>query len=440
MINKTDNYIANEVKEIYDLTLNTIPDAVLITRISDGAIVRINEGFTKLSGYHSDDIIGKSTLDLGIWDDPTDRKNFKILLSKTGSVENLTYKFQRKNGKVMVGLLSARTISLEGSPHILCIVRDITSLKKMEEKLRENEEKYRFLTENSADVIWHINKSLRIDYISPADEAIRGFKREEVIGQSIWTIFNEEGIQLVREKLEHHRQAEQVGNNQNTTRFEIEQQCKDGSWIWTEITAAPHYDKNKDLIGYHGLSRDISERKALLEKLHRQATIDELTQLPNRRHFRTLAERELHRAKRYHHDLALVIVDFDHLKQINDTYGHLAGDRALSVFAKIVQNLIREIDIIGRFGGDEFLILFPETNEQQAQIAMERIKETLVSSPIIYQDEQFYISICVGVAGLDEWTDSLEDLIKRADEALYNDKKSSKRSSAAKVTQNKSNK
>ena len=132
----------------------------------------------------------------------------------------------------------------------------------------------------------------------------------------------------------------------NVTRFEVEQRCKDGGWIWTEITAAPHYDKHGSLIGYHGISRDISEKKRLLEKLHQQATIDELCQIPNRRHFMNLADKELRRAKRYHHPLSIVAIDFDNLKHINDTYGHLAGDRALSVFSKIVRTLIRDVDFV----------------------------------------------------------------------------------------------
>jgi diguanylate cyclase (GGDEF)-like protein/PAS domain S-box-containing protein len=299
------------------------------------------------------------------------------------------------------------------------VVHDITSRKKMEEKLRENEQKYRFLTENSGEVIWHINKSNRIDYISSADEKIRGYKREEVLGTQIWSIFKPEGIQLVREKMEHHREVEQVGNNMNVTRFEIEQRCKDGSWIWTEIVASPHYDKFGDLIGYHGISRDTTERKQLMDQLYLQAITDYLTQIPNRRHFMNLAEIELRRAKRYHHPLSIVVIDFNGLKRINDTFGHLAGDRALSVFAKIVLQIIRDIDVMGRFGGDEFLLLLPETDLEHAYLVMDRIQEILASSPIFYGKKSFTLSISSGIASIDNWTDTLEDLLDRADKALY---------------------
>lgn len=419
LLNHRHQKSSGEATDIYNLTINTIPDAVLITQLRDGKLIKMNHGFTKLSGFTPEDVIGKTTLEIDIWANPSERQKFVILLTETGSVENMEFEFKRKNGRALMGLVSARTIDLNGEKCAITVARDITSRKKMEEKLRENEEKYRFLTENSGDVIWHINRSFRMDYISNADEAIRGFKREEVIGQPIWNIFKPEGIRLIREKVEHHREVEQIGNNSHVTRFEVEQRCKDGSWIWTEITAAPHYDKHGHLIGYHGISRDISEKKRLLEKLHEQATIDELCQIPNRRHFMNLAEKELRRAKRYHHPLSIVAIDFDNLKHINDTYGHMAGDRALTVFSKIVRTLIRDVDFVGRLGGDEFLIMLPETEAHQAYHVVERIYQVLDASPIFFKGEHFKIAISSGIASLTEWTDTLENLLSRADAALY---------------------
>ena len=409
-------------KEKYTLMFETIPDAILITRLDDGMFAEVNQGFTLLSGYSASEVRGKTTLDLNLWYDPVDRSRFLVILTETGSIENMEFQFRKKNGRPLMGLLSARVIDIDGVSHALTIVRDITSRKKMEEKLRENEQKYRFLAENSGDVIWHINKSYRIDYISHADEQIRGYKREEVVGTQIWSIFKPEGVQLVREKIECHREKGEVGNNMLVSRFEIEQQCKDGSWIWTEIVAAPHYDNYRNLIGYHGISRDITERKQLLDQLYQQATIDELTQVPNRRHFMNLAEIELRRAKRYHHPLSLVGIDFDGLKGLNDTFGHLAGDRALSVFSKIVNEIIRDVDVLGRIGGDEFLLLLPETDADGAALVMERIQDVLASSPVYYGKKSFTISVSAGIACIQDWSDTLEDLYNRADSALYESK------------------
>ena len=409
-------------KEKYTLMFETIPDAVIITRLSDGLLKEVNQGFTLLTGYTASEIRNKTTPDINLWYEPGDRSRFVVILTETGSIENMEFQFRKKNGRSLIGLLSSRLIDIEGVPHALSVVRDITNRKKMEEKLRENEQKYRFLTENSGDVIWHINKSYRIDYISPADEQIRGYKREEVVGTQIWSIFKPEGVQLVRDKIEHHRKKEEIGNNMMVSRFEIEQLCTDGSWIWTEIVAAPHYDRYGNLIGYHGISRDITERKQLLDQLYQEATIDELTQVPNRRHFMNLAEIELRRAKRYHHALSLIGIDFDSLKRINDTFGHLAGDRALSKFSKIVNQIIRDVDVLGRIGGDEFLLLLPETDEENAALVMERIQDVLSSSPVYYGKKNFTISVSAGIATIQNWSDTLEDLYNRSDEALYKSK------------------
>jgi diguanylate cyclase (GGDEF)-like protein/PAS domain S-box-containing protein len=408
-----------EAEEKYTLMFNTIPDAVLITRLRDGLFIDVNQGFTKLSGYTHDEVIDKTTLEIDIWFDPTERARFIVLLSEGNAIEDMEFQFRKKNGRPLLGLLSSRIIQINDEPHILSVVRDITARKKMEEKLRENEQKYRFLTENSGDIIWHINKRLRVDYISPADEHIRGFKREQVIGQQIWSFFKPEGVELIRQKIANHQENEQVGNNNLTTRFEIEQKCKDGSWIWTEIVAAPHYDKYDNLIGYHGLARDITERKQLLDQLYHEATIDELTNISNRRHFMNLAELELRRARRYHHPLSLVVLDFDELKKINDSYGHLAGDRALTVFAKIVKEIIRDVDLLGRFGGDEFLLLLPETDAEHALLVMERIRSVMSTSPVFYGERSFTVSFSAGIATVQDWTDTLEDLLNRADNALY---------------------
>lgn len=408
-----------EAEEKYTLMFNTIPDAVLITRLRDGLFIEVNQGFINISGYPREEVLGHTTLDVDIWFDPTERARFIVILTETGVIEDMEFQFRKKNGRPLLGLLSSRVIQINDEPHILSVVRDITSRKKMEEKLRENEQKYRFLTENSGDVIWHINKRLRIDYMSPADERTRGYKREEVIGQQIWTFFKPEGVELIRQKIAHHQEKEEIGNNNMTTRFEIEQKCKDGSWIWTEVVAAPHYDNYGNLIGYHGLSRDITERKQLLDQLYHEATIDELTNISNRRHFMNLAELELRRARRYHHPLSVAILDFDNLKGINDTYGHLAGDRALTVFAKIVKEIIRDVDILGRFGGDEFLLLLPETDAEHALLVMERIRNVMSTSPVFYGERNFTITFSAGIATVEDWSDSLEDLLNRADNALY---------------------
>lgn len=135
------------------------------------------------------------------------------------------------------------------------------SLNQKNLELQKSEEKFRIITENSSDIIWHLDSNLCLTYISPADERIRGYKREEMLGQSLLSILKPEGIQLIMEANKKRMEDLSKGIRTNTVVYEMEQRCKDGSWIWVEASAAPVYDDQGNITGYHGVSRDISKRK-----------------------------------------------------------------------------------------------------------------------------------------------------------------------------------
>ncbi len=139
--------------------------------------------------------------------------------------------------------------------------------RKTEEALRASEEKYRFMTENSSDVIWHLDANFVCDYISPSDERMRGFHQDEVIGTRLFDILKPEGIETVK-RVNAARLADEKNNiATGSIRYELEQLCKDGSWIWTEANSSIHYNENGEIIGYHGASRDITERKRAQDAL-----------------------------------------------------------------------------------------------------------------------------------------------------------------------------
>jgi PAS domain S-box-containing protein len=143
--------------------------------------------------------------------------------------------------------------------------------------LQHSEEKFRVITDNSSDVIWHLNSKFEVTYISPADERIRGYKREEIIGHSLFSILKPEGIQLLMEANKRRMENLSKGIRAETAIYELEQRCKDGSWIWVEATAEAFYDKDGQVTGYHGVSRDITKRKkAELMLIEREAQLREL--------------------------------------------------------------------------------------------------------------------------------------------------------------------
>ncbi|HAH22769.1 MAG TPA: hypothetical protein DCL77_03220 [Prolixibacteraceae bacterium] len=128
-------------------------------------------------------------------------------------------------------------------------------------KFIESEEKFRFMTENSSDTIWHVDSNYCFDYVNLADERLRGFKKEEVIGISLWSLLKPEGIECASRANAKLIDDEQKGIRTHTIRLELELKCKDNKWIWTEVNTCPHYNREGVMIGLHGVTRDISHRK-----------------------------------------------------------------------------------------------------------------------------------------------------------------------------------
>jgi len=190
---------------------------------------------------------------------------------------------------------------------------------------------------------------------------------------------------------------------------------QNGSLVWIRDTIVPYYDENGILIKYDGLIEDITERKQLENKLERLATIDELTQVYNRTKFQEVIKSELERAKRYNHPLSMLMFDIDHFKAINDTYGHSVGDYVLQTLAQIAKENLREIDYLVRWGGEEFIIIAPETDLGRAKALAERIRTAIENYRF---DQAGKITISFGVTEFKE-SDTEDTFIRRADDAMY---------------------
>jgi PAS domain S-box-containing protein len=143
----------------------------------------------------------------------------------------------------------------------LQIKKKTESINLKNQELQKSEEKFRIITENSSDIIWHLDSNFLLTYISPADERIRGFKKEEVIGKSLFSILKPEGIEMLKEANKKRMINLSKGIRSAPVIYELEELCKDGSWVWVEATATAFYDRDGKISGYHGVSRDISERK-----------------------------------------------------------------------------------------------------------------------------------------------------------------------------------
>ena len=174
-----------ESEERFRTTFHLSPDIMTITRVSDGVYVDVNDAFVRIVGFNSDEVIGKSSLDLKVWAHPEGRQELVDLLKETGVIENMEAQFRKKDGTIFSGLTSWQVVAFENEPHLLGVVKDITELKEAEDRLKESEERFRTTFQLSPDVmaISRISDGVYVD-INDAFTRIIGYDKDEVIGRS----------------------------------------------------------------------------------------------------------------------------------------------------------------------------------------------------------------------------------------------------------------
>ncbi|MCF6201408.1 MAG: GGDEF domain-containing protein, partial [Hydrogenimonas sp.] len=178
---------------------------------------------------------------------------------------------------------------------------------------------------------------------------------------------------------------------------------------------------------YFSAIRESKEEKERLERLVKERTheiellskTDGLTGLWNRRYLEEMLEIEFKRARRYNHNVSIAVVDLDHFKQINDNYGHMAGDEVLRQVSSHIRSCIRETDFVGRYGGEEIVVILPETDIKTAQLIAEKIRETIESHPVHFNDDTIKVTSSIGISNLRAEHKDYHEVFAEADEALY---------------------
>lgn len=298
------------------------------------------------------------------------------------------------------------------------------------------------LAEQSEDVIWTLDlASMRFTYVSPAIEKVRGLSVAEAMRQSLAEALTPASHGLIVRLLQDHLQRLQAGDmTAMSAMFEIDQRHKLGGIVSSEVVASFLTDSAGRPVAILGVSREISERRAVeaqlraanerlqnqLEEiehlqvtLHEQAIRDSLTGCFNRRYLDETLARELARARRASYPLSLVIIDLDHFKRINDTYGHQAGDEALKELAQRLRADIRHEDVLCRYGGEEFISLMPRMPLAVAVERAERWRRAIAEIRVPYANSELQFTASAGVATYPEHASMVDELTQAADLALY---------------------
>ena len=250
-------------------------------------------------------------------------------------------------------------------------------------------------------------------YVNPAFTALTGYDADEVIGRSTRLLHgpntDPQTVAAVRAAMEAQRPI----------RVELLNYNREDEEFWIDTHIVPLRDAHGRVTHFATIGRDLSATKRLQQELQSMASTDPLTGLLNRRRFLEQADKEFLRSQRYQHELSAVMLDIDHFKAINDTRGHFVGDQVLIALSRAAENLLRDIDILCRWGGEEFVILMPETPLAGAAILAERLREMLARLAVDTTVGTVRFTVSAGVAARSESDASLTDILQRADSALF---------------------
>ncbi|MBI9090643.1 MAG: diguanylate cyclase [Desulfobacterium sp.] len=381
-------------------------------------IIDANQAFSNMTGYPPREVIGLAGYKLiaPAWHD-TVRSKFASDSETPYSVEGI-----RKDGSLYPLELQGKAIPYKG--RILRVVefRDITFRQEMEHKLKSALEELSTIVEYSQVGIMFL-KGGRLLYKGNQRLAdILGYDTpEEMVGLNMKALHltEERFIEFGEKYFNRLVHGEQI-------QVEYQLRKKDGSSVWCTLSGkAIDSSSPPDLSkGVVWMVDDITEKRQYQETLQQVATTDYLTGLCNRRHFMTLGKIELERQKRYAHGgLSLIMLDLDHFKVINDTHGHEIGDLVLKTFAYMGQKALRDVDIFARVGGEEFIILLPETDPMGAFAIAERFRQACERSSVTLDKGEISFTVSLGVATWNSSDNGIEALMKHADQALYRAKK-----------------
>ncbi|WP_429842597.1 bifunctional diguanylate cyclase/phosphodiesterase [Brevibacillus sp. FIR094] len=406
------NMVVNELADVkYALDQSTI----LAITDHKGIILRANEQFCRISKYERSELIGNDHRILNSGYHP--KGFFKEMWSciRSGQVWRGEIRNCAKDGSyywVDTTIVPFKDQAGEIYQY-LSIRSDITARKQMEDELKQSEEKYRIIAENTSDIISIINLDGEFLYLSPSHKRVweHTVPDEEIHNLFEWIV--EDDRDIFAYAIQHAfstRKEYMVECRINTQRNDV---------IWTESKINPISDKDGNVTKLLLVTRDVTDRKQSEETIHHLAYHDALTDLPNRRMYVQQLSKEMMQAKRFQSNLAVLFLDMDRFKDVNDSFGHDVGDMLLIEASKRLQACLKPGDVVARLGGDEFTIMQNHLQDRNEASALAEQIMNQLQRPFELEGHVFNVSCSIGIALYPQDGDNPEDLLKRADTALY---------------------
>jgi diguanylate cyclase (GGDEF)-like protein/PAS domain S-box-containing protein len=407
-----------------DQLLENVSDAVVVVDASSGRIVLWNAAATKIFGYSSSEARHHSWTVIVPERLKAQCEAGMARYRDTGhgpyidSHVVLDLPAVRRDGEEITIEIALSPISLSHNMEnhgrlVLAIIRDVTERKEVEKVIKESEERFRSLVQNTSDIITILDADGTIDYISPAVERVTGYKPEEQIGTDAFRPVHpddrEQALSIFAEVLKSPGLHPPL---------EFRMPHKDGSWRYLEHVVN-NLLEDPAVRGVVVTSWDVTERKALEEQLRHQAFHDPLSGLPNRALFMDRLEHAFVRANRRGDKIAVLFTDLDNFKVINDSLGHEVGDQLLVAVAERIKHCLRPEDTAARLGGDEFTILIEAVDSMTDAVRVaERIAEIL-QPPFALDQHEVFSTTSIGIALSSPLQKQPADLLRHADLAMY---------------------
>jgi diguanylate cyclase (GGDEF)-like protein/PAS domain S-box-containing protein len=291
---------------------------------------------------------------------------------------------------------------------------DVTQRKQLEQALKASERRFRSFVENLNDVIYTVDPSGRLSYVSPLWMQRFGLDADSALGRCFDFFLHAEDAASWRSMLDA---VISTGVKHDGCEFRL--QHADGTWSWNATSAAPVCDEDGQVLYVLGVIHDITQRKRNEQRIRFLAEHDALTGLPNRAHLASRLEDMLDKLPAQGGQLALLFIDLDHFKPVNDQYGHAVGDKLLQAAARRITATLRGSDFVSRIGGDEFIVVLPAaSSEQTARIAATKLRDALMQ-PFTIDGHPLQIGSSIGIALAPHHAQTPEELLQKADAAMY---------------------
>lgn len=407
---------SDQHKQIYRLVFEHSMDAVLYTT-SDGDILAANPAASSLFKYTESDICARGRD--GLIDVNRSPQLTKMMeeRSRTGETQGEVTLIRGDGTRFTAWFNSSLFTDETGKSRAVTLVRDLTQIKDKQISLNRSICELDDLYNNAPCGYHSIDADGLIVKMNQTELDWLGYERAEILGRHVRNIHSRASQCLLGRKIDHFIHHEPVRD------MEIELLRKDGSILPALLNATAIYDDHGKFLMSRSTVIDLTQRKILESELKRQARTDFLTGLENRRYFTHLARREFAVSRRLKTPLGCLIIDLDHFKKINDGYGHDAGDVVLKALAECCRRTLREVDIVGRWGGEEFAVLLVGIMGTQVRDVAERIRIALSEIKIdIGQGRIVSFTVSIGASSTTGADPGFESMMKRADLALYSAK------------------